>query len=91
MKLMESAKSNSKSKSHNGRWPPFVVCLENKGNEVSLEIGKIYRHVKPHVRDMAGWVRIIDESGEDYLFPGKQFAEVTLPALAKRVLAKPRP
>ena len=88
MKLMESAKGISKSKSRDGRWPRFVVCLENKGNEVSLEIGKIYRQVRPHARDMAGWIRVIDESGEDYLFPCRRFAEIALPAEAQRVLAK---
>jgi hypothetical protein len=90
MKLMESARSISKSKSRDGRWPRFVVCLENKGNEVSLEIGKIYRWVKPHIRDMDGWVRVIDESGEDYLFPRQRFAEISLPAEARRALAKRR-
>jgi hypothetical protein len=55
---------------------------------VALEIGKIYQQVKPHVGDMAGWVRVVDESGEDYLFPGRRFAEITLPAQAKRVLTK---
>jgi hypothetical protein len=90
MKLMVSARSNSKSKSHNGRWPRFVICLENKGNEVSLEIGKIYRQVKPHAGDMIDWVRVIDESGEDYLFPRRRFAEITLPAEARRALAKRR-
>ena len=88
MKLMESARSSSKSKSRSRPWPRFVVCLENKGNEVALEIGKIYQQVKPHVGDMAGWVRVVDESGEDYLFPGRRFAEITLPAQAKRVLTK---
>ena len=90
MKLMESAKSSSKSKSRNGPWPRFVICLENKGNEVSLEIGKVYRQLKPHAKDMAGWVRVVDESGEDYLFPGKRFAEIALPAQAKRALTKRR-
>jgi hypothetical protein len=90
MKLMESAKSSSKSKNRNGPWPRFVICLENKGNEVSLEIGKVYRQLKPHAKDMAGWVRVVDESGEDYLFPGKRFAEIALPAQAKRALTKRR-
>ena len=66
----------------------FAVCINNKGFEASLEIGKIYRQVKPHPKDMVGWVRVIDESGEDYLFPGKRFAEITLPAQARRVLVK---
>jgi hypothetical protein len=87
---MESAKRISKSKSRNGRWPRFVVCLENRGNEVSLEIGKIYQQVRPHAGDMVGWVRVIDESGEDYLFPRRRFTEIALPSEARRALAKRR-
>lgn len=88
MKLMASARSSSKSKSPSGLWPRFVICLENKGNEVSLEIGKVYRRVRPHAGDMAGWIRVIDESGEDYLFPCGRFAEIALPMEAVRALAK---
>jgi len=90
MKLMESVKKVSKSKSHNARWPRFVICLENEGNEASLEIGKIYRQVKPHAKDMSGWVRVIDESGEDYLFPGRRFRKIALPAEVQRALARQR-
>jgi hypothetical protein len=88
MKLMESAGKSSRSKKRNARWPRFVICLDNKDNKASLEIGKVYRQVKPHPKDMDGWIRVIDESEEDYLFPARRFTEITLPAKAKRALSR---
>ena len=87
MKLMESGKKTLRSKNPRVRWPRFVVCVNNTGNEVSLERGKIYRQVKPLRNDMDGWMRVIDESGEDYLFPSERFVAVALPAKVKRALA----
>ena len=87
MKHTESENATSRSKSPNTRWPRFVLCIENEGNEVSLEIGKVYRQIKPRKTDFENWIRVIDESGEDYLFPSKRFVPVELPAKAKRVIA----
>ena len=69
----------------------FALCLENAGNEASLILGKVYR-VVPDVRAAKdGLVRIIDESGEDYLFEREQFAFVELPhAVRKKILALDR-
>jgi len=87
MKHTVSGNATSRSKSRSARWPRFVLCVENAGNQASLEIGKVYRQIKPHKNDMADWVRVIDESGEDYLFPAKQFVPVQVPAKALRVVA----
>ena len=59
--------------------PRYVVCLDNRQNPVSLERGKLYRVVKPHANDPEGYVRIVDESDEDYLFPADWFGAVELP------------
>ena len=70
---------------------PFALCLENTGNEASLILGKVYRVVPdaPAARD--GLVRIIDESGEDYLFDKAQFVFVDFPqAVRKKILALQR-
>ena len=66
----------------------FALCLENEGNEASLILGKVYR-ILPDVRAAKDdFVRIVDESGEDYLFHKSQFAFVDFPqAVRKRILA----
>jgi hypothetical protein len=66
----------------------FAVCLDNAGNEASLIRGKVYRIVPDARAAKDDLVRVIDESGEDYLFAKKQFAFVNLPqAVKKRILA----
>jgi hypothetical protein len=61
----------------------FAVCVENRGAE-DLDIRKVYRVL--HDKDAAatGYVRVIDESGEDYLYPADYFVFVELPQKAKR-------
>jgi len=66
----------------------FALCLENTGNEASLILGKVYR-VVPNARAAKdSLVRIIDESGDDYLFHKTQFVFVDFPqAVRKKILA----
>jgi hypothetical protein len=66
----------------------FALCLDNRGNEASLIKGKVYR-VLPDARAARDdLIRVIDESGEDYLFAKQQFAFVNLPqAVKKKILA----
>ena len=78
MKRTGSVSETSRSKSRSARWPRFVLCVENSGNEVSLEVGKVYRQIKGHKNDMENWIRVIDESGEDYLYPKAQFSPIQL-------------
>ena len=64
----------------------FVVCLENKGNEVSLERRKIYQVLPDSEAEKHGQVRVIDESGEDYLYPQRFFAPIELPQPIRRAI-----
>jgi hypothetical protein len=66
----------------------FVVCINNEDYPASLELRKIYR-VLPEARaDRHGLVRVIDESGEDYLYPADYFAPIKLPqGIARKVFA----
>jgi hypothetical protein len=64
----------------------FAVCIKNKGYEASLEIGKLYRMIPDQEAERHGYLRIVDESGEDYLFEKRQFAFVDLPAGVRRRL-----
>jgi hypothetical protein len=57
----------------------FLLCVDNKGYEASLEIRKLYENLPDKDAERHHQVRIIDESGEDYLYPSKFFAPITLP------------
>src|SRR5262245_5343879 len=59
--------------------PRFVVCIENAGYPASLELHKIYLMLADTGAVLDGDVRIIDESGEDYLYPAEWVAPVDLP------------
>ena len=66
----------------------LLLCLRNDGYEVSLERRKIYSTIPDADAARHGQVRVIDESGEDYLYPAKYFATIELPqAIRRAVLA----
>jgi len=66
----------------------FVVCIDNAGYPASLEKRKIYLALRDPAAEKHGLVRVIDESGEDYLYPKTFFRSIALPqALRKAVLA----
>lgn len=64
----------------------YALCINNAGYKASLELRKIYRVLPPHPNGPDGWLRVIDESGEDYLYSGKRFVLITLPREVERVL-----
>ena len=65
----------------------LVLCLKkNEGYEVSLERRKIYSTVPDTDAAKHGQVRVIDESGEDYLYPAKYFAAIELPQSVRRAV-----
>ena len=53
--------------------PQFAICIDNSEYPASLELHKIYRMLPDKEADMDGDLRIIDESGEDYLYPADYF------------------
>ena len=66
----------------------FAVCVDNDGYEASLILGKIYRVLADARAARDGLVRIVDESGEDYLFDKGHFLFVSFPlAVRRRILA----
>ncbi len=67
--------------------PRYVVCIENGGYKASLEVRKIYRALPDEPADKIGWIRVIDESEEDYLFPGKYFLPIELTEDLEHALA----
>ncbi|HUE85388.1 MAG TPA: hypothetical protein VMO26_04855 [Vicinamibacterales bacterium] len=64
----------------------LMVCLRNDGYEVSLERRKIYAALPDADAARHGQVRIIDESGEDYLFPATYFAAIELSQAVRRAV-----
>lgn len=65
----------------------FVVCINNKGYEAALEVRKVYRILKDSRSDQHGLLRVIDESGEDYLYEAGRFVPVTLARVPRRLFA----
>jgi len=66
----------------------FLLCVENKGYEVSLEARKLYETIPDKEAERHSQVRIIDESGEDYLYPSRFFAPVRLSMQAKNKILR---
>src|SRR5712664_635003 len=66
----------------------LVLCLRNRGYEASLERRKLFQVIPDRNAEKLGQFRVIDESGEDYLYPATFFAVVKLPPrIRRRVLA----
>jgi hypothetical protein len=63
-----------------------VVCLKNDGYPASLEVRKLYRVLPDPKAASHQMIRVIDESGEDYLYPADFFAPVDLPKEIVRAL-----
>ncbi len=57
----------------------FVVCISNKGYEASLERNKIYVMLVDEHASADGEIRVVDESGEDYLYPANWFIPIEVP------------
>jgi hypothetical protein len=84
-KHMASARANTRSKSI---WTKsrLVLCLSNEGYEVSLEPRKIYAALPDASAEKHDQLRVIDESGEDYLFPASLFTAITLRGKAREAV-----
>jgi hypothetical protein len=64
----------------------FVVCINNKNYPASLELHKIYRVLPDEDAAADGDLRVIDESGEDYLFPESYFVPIKVPHVVEESL-----
>jgi hypothetical protein len=65
---------------------PYALCVSNESNEVSLELLKLYQIAEPEPNDPADWIRVIDESGEDYIYPAANFVLLTLPGDVEKIV-----
>jgi hypothetical protein len=66
----------------------FVVCVKNKDYAASLELRKLYQIVSDEDAAKLHQIRVIDESGEDYLYPEEYFIPVQLPQSAERAVRR---
>ena len=66
--------------------PKFAVCINNEDYEVSLELRKIYKVLHDAIAAEHHYIRVIDESGEDYLYPEDYFIPIELPKAVEKAL-----
>ena len=66
----------------------FVVCVKNKDYPASLELRKLYQVVADETAAKLHQIRVIDESGEDYLYPEEYFVPVQIPQSAEKAVRR---
>ena len=66
--------------------PQFGLCLNNEGYAASLEVGKVYYVIRDDDAAVHGYIRVIDESGEDYAYTANRFHLIQLPTAVEKVL-----
>jgi hypothetical protein len=71
-------------------WPKFALCLNNQSYAFSLEVRKVYTVLPDAEAAVHGLLRVVDESGEDYLYPNERFAMLDLSPSLRKKLASTR-
>jgi hypothetical protein len=66
----------------------YVICINNKGYEVSLTLHKVYQVLTDPEAAEDGMIRVIDDTGEDYLFGEQRFVPVELPSVVEESFAR---
>ena len=66
----------------------YVLCVNNRGYRASLELKKVYRQITDAWAHSHKLVRIVDESGEDYLYPRHYFVSLPIPKAARAALRR---
>jgi hypothetical protein len=67
--------------------PRFALCVKNDGYEASLDVKKVYAVLADERGESEGFLRVIDESDEDYLYPADYFVAIDVPADAVKVFS----
>jgi len=65
----------------------FVICVNNDGYPASLELRRVYQVIPDEAASTRGFIRVVDESGEDYLYSQDSFVPVEFPQSAQSVFA----
>jgi hypothetical protein len=66
----------------------WAVCISNEDHKASLEVRKIYRVLADRKGETVGMIRVVDESGDDYLYPTDMFESIALTAPLERKLKR---
>jgi hypothetical protein len=66
----------------------FVICIENDGYPASLELWKVYRVLPDKKASKHQLIRVVDESGEDYLYDKSYFVPIKLPQVVEEALLR---
>ena len=64
----------------------YVLCIDNGGYPESLEVRKIYPVLADERAAANNYIRVVDETGEDYLYPAKYFVPIQVPPEATKIL-----
>ena len=59
--------------------PSFAICISNENYKASLEVGKLYRVIPDEEAASRGYIRVVDESGEDYGYAADRFFPLEIP------------
>jgi len=86
-KSRSSASSSAHGRGSARRGKRFVICVSSGRYPASLEVGKVYRSLGVPQPGPAHHLRVIDESGEDYVYPENLFRAIELPVPIQRALA----
>jgi hypothetical protein len=84
----KNTKSSGSSSDREAGAARFVLCVRNRDYPASLELRKVYRLLRDERASKHRQVRVIDESGEDYLYPEEYFVPIKLPQAAERAVLK---
>jgi hypothetical protein len=69
----------------------YAICVNNEGVEVSLDVFRVYRMLPDAQAKLARMVRIVDNEGEDYLYPSDYFVPISVPKAAESAVANRKP
>lgn len=66
----------------------FVICVDTGDDDSDLEVRKVYESIPDQRAEQEGLLRVVDESGEDYLYPAEYFRPIDLPTDLRALFAR---
>ncbi len=66
----------------------YALCVKNRGYSASLDLRKVYRVLRDEKASAKGLLRVVDDSGEHYLYPATYFVAIEVPKTAARMFSR---